>query len=164
MTSNISFWVLQCLAMIVTSWLIPGLRVSSIFGPALAVAALAFINAHVWDAALFFQLPNSFTLHACLLLCANAFIFWVVVKIVPGISVSGVFSSIAAPVVFSACSLLISGRAKDVDWTHLASEAIKGIEQTKAYIEKSGDSRPDREGQSSEETAPKESGETMSHF
>jgi len=61
--------------MVITGWLIPGLYVTNLFGALLTVVALAVINATVWDAALFFSVPYSLSVHAALLLFANGFIF-----------------------------------------------------------------------------------------
>ena len=54
------------------------------------------------------------------MLLANGLVFWVLVKILPGIEVSGLLPAIAAPVVFSITSLLVYRYGKDVDWVGVA--------------------------------------------
>lgn len=116
MNLDINYWVLQTLAMMLTCLLIPNLKVSGPI-PALAtVVSIGFINAHYWSAALFFSLPDSPTTQAGVLLLMNGVIFWVVVKVLPGIEVSGVFPALAAPIVFTLCNVGINMYLKDVDW------------------------------------------------
>ncbi len=127
---NINYWVLQTIAMAVTALLIPKLRITSPFGALGAVVALAFVNAHVWDAALFFAIPDHFTTHALTLVVANGVIFWLIVKILPGIETDGVLPSLVAPLVFTAVSLGLSQYAKDIDWVALGK---RGLSQVQSY-------------------------------
>ncbi|MBN8550592.1 MAG: phage holin family protein [Deltaproteobacteria bacterium] len=124
---NINFWVLQTLAMCLTALLIPGLRVTNPLGALGAVVALAFVNAHVWDAALFFSIPNTFSSQALLLILSNAAIFWLIVKILPGIESSGVVAVIVAPVLFSVLSLGISTYGKNIDWVQLGKRGVEYV-------------------------------------
>lgn len=128
---NISFWILQTIAMMITAFLLPRLTVSGPLGALGAVIGLAFVNAHIWDAALFFQIPNSFTSHALLLIVANGVVFWILVKVLPGIEVQGVLPAIAAPIVFSICSILINEYGKDVDWKKVYDVSLHEVTEIK---------------------------------
>ena len=130
MHSYFHFWILQLLAMLLTILLIPKLRISGLAGTLFLVGAIALVNAFLWDPALFYAIPDAVSLQAFLLLLANGVIFWMLVKLVPGIEVEGLTPAIAAPVVFTACSILVNRYGSTIDWTavfKVLSEAIVGI-------------------------------------
>lgn len=77
---------------------------------------LALINATLWDAALFFSLPNSVSFKVITLFLINGALFWLVAKILPGIEVRGIMPALAAPLVFTVCSMLIDIYGRDVNW------------------------------------------------
>lgn len=129
-----SYWILQTLAMMLTALLIPGLKVSSIFGPFLAVVTLAFINTKVWDAALFMQIPDQFSVQTGLLLLTNGAIFWVIVKLLPGIEISGILPALLAPIVFTVSSVVMSIYAPQVDWLLLLDQAIDLMIRLRDYF------------------------------
>lgn len=131
---SIERWAFQSLAMCLTALLIPGLKITSIFGPVLAVISLAFINAHLWDAALFFQLPNSATTQVGLLILTNGAIFWLIVKLLPGIETRGILPSIAAPIVFTVLSMLVEAYGKDVDWAAVFNWILTQLDFLKSYF------------------------------
>lgn len=127
-------WVFQAVAMTLTAAVIPGFRVTNVFGPILAVVCLAFINVHVWSTALFFQVPDSVTTQAGLLLLVNGAIFWVLVKLLPGIEVSGVLPALAAPVVFTILAVLVEQYGKDIDWEAVFKFVGSFLASVKTYF------------------------------
>jgi len=123
----LTYWLLQIISMAITAALIPRLYITSLFGAGIIVAAIALVNATVWDAALFFQLPESFSLHALTLLLANGILFWVLVKLLPGIEVVGILPAILAPVVFTITSLLIAEISADINWEAVIRSVVELI-------------------------------------
>lgn len=111
----INYWGLQTVAMMLTALVIPRMRITSIFGALGIVLALGLVNATVWDTALFFSVPSSFSRQALTLLAANGALFWVLVKLLPGIEIEGFAPAFVAPVVFTALSLAISTYGRDLD-------------------------------------------------
>jgi putative membrane protein len=132
---TLNYWVLQTVAMMLTALFIPGLRITGFFGATLTVVALAFVNATIWDAASFLSIPTGLTAQVAVLLVANGVIFWVLVKLLPGIEIHGVLAALAAPVVFAGVSLLISENGRDVDWLALIDRAITGLETLRGVVE-----------------------------
>ena len=122
---NYNYIILQTIAMTVTVALVPKIRITSIFGAISMVGAISLVNATFWDAALFFQIPNSFNQHTVLLLFWNGLIFWVLVKLLPGIEMRGFLPAIAAPVVFTLCSAFINVYLRDVDWLEVGRQAFQ---------------------------------------
>ena len=132
----LGLWLFQGVAMMLTAAVIPRLTITSLFGPLLAVAVLALINTTVWDAALFLSVPNSLTMHVFSLILVNGLIFWIVVKILPGIEVSGLLPAIAAPIVFSVLSVLVHEFGRDVDWAAVGESAYASAINLREYFQK----------------------------
>jgi uncharacterized membrane protein YvlD (DUF360 family) len=121
----INYWGLQTVAMMLTALVIPRMKITSIFGALGIVLALGLVNATVWDTALFFSVPSSFSRHALTLLAANGLLFWVLVKLLPGIEIDGFAPAFVAPVVFTALSLAISAYGRDLDLLELGRQGAE---------------------------------------
>ncbi|MBX7143127.1 MAG: phage holin family protein [Oligoflexia bacterium] len=132
---DFNYWILQTLAMMITAFLLPGLQVSGPIGALLTVVAMAFVNTKIWDAALFFAIPNHVSVQAVTLIIANGIIFWVLVKILPGIEVQGVLPALIAPVVFSICNILINQYGKDIDWQKATSVVLREVSEAKTTLQ-----------------------------
>jgi putative membrane protein len=134
MNEMISYWFLQMLAMGLTALLIPRLRITGLFGALKIVAALAFLNATVWDAALFFSIPDAPTTQAATLLVVNGLIFWILVKLLDGIEVDGLLPAIVAPVVFTILSLAIDQYGREIDWQRVFETAMSIVERLRTEL------------------------------
>lgn len=128
------FWFLQTLAMSLTALVLPKLRITSIFGAFLTVVGLAFVNSKVWDAALFLHVPNEISLQIITLFMANGVIFWVLVKLLPGIEISGFFTACAAPIIFTIFSLLFHKYGHEINWNNILVYIFNSIASLKQYI------------------------------
>ncbi len=131
---NLNFWILQSFAMGLTVLFIPKLKLTSIFGATFMVIALALVNSHLWDAALFFSVPNSLSVQTGLLVISNGIIFWILVKLLPGIEVKGVLPAIAAPLIFTLTSVVLSRYLADIDFIELGKEGLAQIEGYRDYF------------------------------
>ena len=109
----------QVIAMGLTVFVIPGLSITGLFGAIRILVAISLVNAFLWDASLFFALPQNLTVMSAQLFLANGVIFWVLVKLLPGIEVNGVLPAIIAPCIFSLTSALLHNYAGAVDWMGL---------------------------------------------
>ena len=134
----INYWGLQTAAMMLTALVIPRMKITSIFGALGIVLALGLVNATVWDTALFFSVPSSFSRHALTLLAANGLLFWVLVKILPGIEIDGFAPALVAPVVFTALSLAISAYGRDVDIIELGRQGAQILGGVRDRLHASG--------------------------
>jgi len=133
-TDIFTYWVLQTIAMCITALLIPKLKVTSIFGALGTVLTLALINATIWNAALFFSVPNAISYQVLLLFLANGLIFWATVKLLPGIEVEGILPALIAPLVFTVFSLLIDHYGKNLPWWEVIKATIEWIKQVREYF------------------------------
>lgn len=132
---NVSYWILQTVVMLITAALIPNLRITSIFGAILIVVALAFVNSKVWDAALFFHIPNTLSYQSLLLFLTNGLIFWLLIKILPGIEVDGIIPALVAPIIFTLTSLVISKFAAEIDWLAILDKIITVLQNLRDYFQ-----------------------------
>ena len=126
---NFSYWFLQTIAMMLTCFFIPNLRVRGPLGAFLMVFALGYVNSKVWDAALFLNIPQHFSSQAVVVVLVNGIIFWVLVKILPWIEVTGVLRALVAPLIFSLTSLLISHYASNLGPAEMIGQATKLMKQ-----------------------------------
>jgi len=133
-TIQLGSWIIQTIAMLLTALLIPGLRVTSIFGALLCVVALAFVNAHLWSAALFFHVPMELSIHALMLLLANGVIFWIIVKILPGIEVSGIIPALVAPIAFTLIAVVIQLYLGEVEWGPVVEATLERISNLRDFF------------------------------
>lgn len=139
----------------VTALLIPGLRLKGPIPAFLTVVAIALINSQLWDAALFFKIPDNFTAQAGTLLLANGVLFWVVVKLLPGIEISGILPALAAPVVFTVLSLAVAKYRGEIDWPALYEKAKKQVALVKGYIGEVPATKEKSEGDTKEQLMKK---------
>lgn len=123
----VNYWVLQTLAVTLTALLIPRLRITSLFGATAMAGAIALVNATVWNAGLFSFIPSSLSSHALTLLLANGFIFWLLVKLLPGIESDGILPCLIAPIVFTVCSVFINEFGRDIDWISVGTKIWEWI-------------------------------------
>ena len=135
---NFQYWILQSIAMMLTALLIPKFEISNPFSALATVVVLSFVNAQVWDTALFFHIPDHISVQFPMLLIANGVIFWVIAKFVPGIDVKGFLPAVAAPLVFTITSWVIGTYFKDVDLWALALTIIDYVSQAREYFLNSG--------------------------
>ncbi len=119
MNAAITLFLLQTIAMAITSGIIPGLRITSFLGPLLMVAGITALNYYLWDRTLFEAIPNNFSSKAITLFFANGFFFWLLVKLLPGIEVDGFLPALAGPIVFTIVSLLVRQYGTQVNWEGL---------------------------------------------
>lgn len=131
---DVAYWVTQTVAMALTVLVIPNLRVTSIFGPVLAVIALALVNTTVWSSELFSQIPGALSTQAVTLLAINAAIFWLIVKVLPGIESKGVLPVLAAPIVFTVCAMIVPQVYSRVDWKQVGVHATQLVDEAKSFV------------------------------
>ena len=134
-TGMLSHWILQIVAMALTALAIPKLKITSLFGALGAVVGLAFVNATVWDAALFFSVPNGISTQMVTLLLANGALFWILAKVLPGIEIEGILPAIIAPIVFTVISMVIT--SLEIDFLGLLRQAGDTVGDVREYLKES---------------------------
>lgn len=128
-------FLLQSVAMILTSAIIPGLMISSIFGPMLMVIGLTLVNSFFWDSTLFQAIPSDVTSQTLSLFLANGVLFWVLVKILPGIEVEGILPALFAPIVFTIVGIFVEKYGRTIDWSLVLTQVQEVIGQFKSQVQ-----------------------------
>lgn len=131
MSQYILIWSLQSIAMLITAILLPRFTVDGPFSALKFVIALSLINTTLWSADLFSLIPNSFSAHTLTVIAANAFLFWALAKIMPGVNIDGFMPAIVGPLLFTVISGLTFTYGKDLDWGDLFRRAAGTIEETR---------------------------------
>ena len=134
MPYKLEYWAFQTLAMLITAFLIPGLTVSGPLSALVTVLTLSLVNTYLWDAALFFAIPYDLSLHTLALFVINGVLFWVIVKILPGIAVKGIIPALVAPVMFTVISILIQHYGPHIDWQHMLVTIKAFMSQVQGYL------------------------------
>src|SRR5512139_3305299 len=127
-------WLLNTVAMMLTALVIPGLRITSIFGAIGIVVALAIVNQTVWSAAMFETLPHAATVQTLVLVLSNGAIFWILAKLLPGIEVKGVLPALIAPIVFTFLSGLVWKYGAHLDFVALGEQSVEKVKQLRDWI------------------------------
>ena len=139
---NFEYWALQTAAMLFTALLLPGLTVKGPIAALGAVITLALVNAWFWDSSLFLALPDSASVQTLTLIAVNGALFWIVVKLLPGIEISGIIPALLAPIVFSGCSLLVPIIAHHIEWGPLLTKTQETFVEIKEYIQSTNTAAP----------------------
>ncbi len=132
---DLSFWALQTAAMLFTALLIPRFQVHGPIPAFALVFCLTIVNAKIWDAALFFQIPDHISTQVFTLLIANGVIFWILVKLLPGVEVEGFLPALLAPVVFTICTVLVDEYGRNIDWAKVWQQAMEFINSIKSQVQ-----------------------------
>lgn len=105
MSQFIVTWVVTALSMIITSYIIPGINISTF--PAALIGAMVFglVNAIIKPILVFFTLPLTILTLGLFLFIINAICFSLVGYFTPGFHVNGFFDALFGSIVVS----LVSG-------------------------------------------------------
>lgn len=114
--------ILQTIALLITAFLLPRFQVHGPISGLIMVIALSFINTKLWDAALFYSIPNNVSTQTIVTFFTNAVVFWILAKSLPGVDIQGFMPALIAPIVLTAVSLLTYRYCRDVDWMYVIGE------------------------------------------
>ena len=131
---NIENLFVQAVALAITAFLLPGLKITNLFSLLGLAAIITLINDQVWDAALFYHIPDEFSLHMLLILLSNGILFWILVKALPGVESSGLFTALISPVLFSLITVLITRYASFVNWTQASELVFSFVQYVKSKL------------------------------
>lgn len=86
------------------------------------VMALAAVNKYLWDQTLFQTIPHELTYNALKLLFANGFVFWLLVKLLPGIEIEGILPALVAPILLTVVGVYVMDYGGRIDWVQLLTK------------------------------------------
>jgi putative membrane protein len=101
--------VLNGLAIIVATWLLPGIHIASPLSALVAGVILGFVNAIVRPVLLLLTLPFTLLTLGLFIFVVNAICFALTAWLVPGFSVDGFFSALFGALLVSVVSWILNG-------------------------------------------------------
>lgn len=124
MDFSLNHLILQTIALLITAFLIPRFQVQGPISAAIMVIVLGVVNTKLWDAALFYQIPDTLTAQTLVTLLVNGVLFWGLAKCLPGVAIQGFLPAIVAPIVLTIVSILTYQFGRDINWVTVF-EAIR---------------------------------------
>ena len=109
-------WALNAVALLLVSYVIPGVHIENFYSALVAVLVLGLVNAVVRPILVLLTLPVTLLTLGLFLFAINALMFWFVGDILSGIRGDGFFSALFGSIVYSvtscAFSSIIQGKMK----------------------------------------------------
>lgn len=134
--------VFQTVALLITAYLLPRFEISGPISAFIMVVVIGIVNSTLWDAALFYSIPNSITAQTVTTLAVNAVLFWILAKVLPGVQIHGILPALVAPVVFTVISIATYQLGRDVNWHAVGTGVQGGFDFLKNYIQRGGATPP----------------------
>jgi putative membrane protein len=106
-------WLLSTLALILTAYLVPGIRVDGFNTAIIAAAVMGLINATVRPVLVMLTLPLTFITLGLFLIVINATTLGLVSLLVPGFSISNLFSGLLGATVLGLITTVLNSLAAD---------------------------------------------------
>ena len=107
-------WVLLAFSLIVMTWIVPGIFVSSFVAALIAAIVIGFINIFVRPLVMFLTLPINLLTLGLFTFVINALLLMLAAYITPGFAVSGFGAALIGSLVLSVFSLLINWAAGEL--------------------------------------------------
>jgi putative membrane protein len=103
----ILYWFVAALAVLITSWIMPGIRTKSFISALIAAIVIAAFNASLWYLLFVLTLPINILTLGLFTFVINGAILKIAAAILPGFEVSSWFSAIIGAIVLSIVQMLL---------------------------------------------------------
>ncbi|HUF18368.1 MAG TPA: phage holin family protein [Thermoanaerobaculia bacterium] len=113
MPGFIARWILNTLALLLISWIVPGIHATSIVALAIAAAVLGLLNAVVKPILFWLTLPLTILTLGLFLIVLNAIMLGLTAFLVPGFSVDGFWPAAIGGIILGILSLFINRVGRD---------------------------------------------------
>jgi putative membrane protein len=112
MKSLLVRWLVNTLALLLVSWLVPGIRANSVVVLFVAAAVLGLLNAVLRPVLVLLTAPLWIITFGLFLIVVNAVMLWLAAVLVPGFSVDGFLAAILGAIVLSVVSFFTGSIGK----------------------------------------------------
>ena len=119
MKSLLVRWIVNALALLLVSWLVPGIRANSVVVLFVAAAVLGLLNAVLRPVLVVLTAPLWIITFGLFLIVVNAVMLWLAAVLVPGFTVDGFLAAILGAIVLSVVSFFtgsIGRKDKYLKW------------------------------------------------
>lgn len=100
-------WLLLSLAIAITAWILPGVRVRSAGSLLAAAAVLGIINALIWPILFWITIPITILTLGIFALVLNALLVMLAARIVPGFAVDSFWWALAFSVILAVINAVL---------------------------------------------------------
>lgn len=97
----IIYWIISAAAVLLTSKIIPGFKISGFWSAVLAAVVIAMANTFIWPVLIFLTLPINILTLGLFTFVVNGIIIKIAAALLPGFEVSSWFSAIFGAIAFS---------------------------------------------------------------
>lgn len=101
-------WLLNGFALMAVAYLLKGVHVENYLSAFIAAAVLALVNTLIKPILVILTIPVTILTLGLFLLVINAFLFWLVSKLLKGFDVKGAVAFFLAPILYSIISSILS--------------------------------------------------------
>lgn len=102
-------WMVSGMAIVITAYLLPGVRLSGLFAALVTALVLGFINAFIKPVLTLLTLPLTVLTLGLFTLVINALLIMLTSKIVPGFQVHGFWWALAFSLVLAVVNFALGG-------------------------------------------------------
>ena len=101
-------WVVNAAALLLVTYLYPGVHVESFFTALIAALVLGLVNAVIRPILVILTFPVTLLTLGLFLFVINALLFWLVAEIVHGFAVNGFMAALIGSILYSVITLITS--------------------------------------------------------
>lgn len=105
-------WIVNTLALLLVSWLVPGIAANSLVALLVAAAVLGLLNAVLRPVLVVLTAPLWIVTFGLFLIVVNAAMLWLAAALVPGFTVDGFLAAILGAIVLSVVSFFTGSIGK----------------------------------------------------
>jgi putative membrane protein len=106
-------WLLAALALILTAYLVPGVRIDGLTSAIIGAAVLGFVNAIVRPILILLTLPLTILTLGFFLLIINAITLSIVAFFTPGFTITNILSALIGSIVLTIVTAILGSLAGD---------------------------------------------------
>jgi putative membrane protein len=105
-------WALNALALLATTYIVPGIHVKDFLAALIAAAVIGIVNATIRPVILFLTIPIRLLTLGIFTLIVNALLFWAISTLPLGLSIDGFWAAFWGAIVLSLISGLLTSIIK----------------------------------------------------
>lgn len=106
-------WLLNSLALMVTTWLVPGIHLDSYGVALIAVIVIGLVNLIVKPIMVILTLPITIITLFLFVFVINALCFWLASNLMSGFIIDGFWYALLGSLVYSLCSSILTSLTSD---------------------------------------------------
>ena len=107
MINYLIFWAVSAMAILITSNVIPGFKISGFFAAVFAAVMIALVNTFIWPVLIFLTLPINLLTLGLFTFVVNGAVIKIAAAFLPGFAVDGWLSAIFGALAFSLINTLL---------------------------------------------------------